>query len=504
MWTPHDAGMNQTQARRRRHGSGRLRGWPVAVIGLAATALLGGCAALQRDTPAAHEVTVPPAWSTVIGDPASPAASRSTAAWWQRFDDPLLTGLVTQALQANTSVLGAQSALRQARALRDVAAAGLQPRVNASGSAQHGTSGGNSTGNVFRFGLDASWELDLFGAQRSALATSEATARASAASLGDVQVSVAAEVALTYIGLRNAQARQAIARDNLASQLQTLQITVWRAQAGLLSELQVQQARTASAQTQAQLPALQTAIEQSAQALAVLTGQAPGALAALVTTPAAVPRPDGDLALGLPADTVRQRADVRAAEQQVLAASGRVAQADAARYPSFSLGGSLGLSALTLGGLGHAAAVASTLLAGVSLPVWDGGAARAQVQAQRAALDQARSAYRGAVLAALKDVEGALVALRDDRERHARLQQAAEAATAAATLSRHRFSAGLVDFQTVLDTQRSQLATQDSLASVQAELSADQVRLYKALGGGWTPDDPGAAVPLTPSGPVTR
>ena len=256
MWTPHDAGMNQTQARRRRHGSGRLRGWPVAVIGLAATALLGGCAALQRDTPAAHEVTVPPAWSTVIGDPASPAASRPTAAWWQRFDDPLLTGLVTQALQANTSVLGAQSALRQARALRDVAAAGLQPRVNASGSAQHGTSGGNSTGNVFRFGLDASWELDLFGAQRSALATSEATARASAASLGDVQVSVAAEVALTYIGLRNAQARQAIARDNLASQLQTLQITVWRAQAGLLSELQVQQARTASAQTQAQLPAL--------------------------------------------------------------------------------------------------------------------------------------------------------------------------------------------------------------------------------------------------------
>ena len=491
--------------------SGQLRTRPLrrreAVAGLCMAWVLGGCAALRPVAPVEPQADVPHAWSTALGDSGALPEARSTVAWWQHFNDPLLTSLVTQALQANTSVLGAQAALRQARALRDATAAGLQPQLTGSGSAQHGTSGGSSTGNVFRAGLDARWELDLFGAQRSALATSEATARASAASLGDVQVSVAAEVALAYIGLRSAQARLTIARDNLASQLQTLQITDWRAQAGLSSGLQVQQARAASAQTQAQLPALQSAITQSAHALAVLTGQAPGALAALLATPAAVPQPGGERALSLPAETLRQRADVRAAEQQVLAATGRVAQADAARYPSFSLSGSLGLSALTLGGLTSGAAVASTLLAGISLPVWDGGAARAQVQAQQAALDQARSAYRGVVLGALKDVEDALVALRDDRERHARLQQAAQAATAAATLSQHRYSAGLIDFQTVLDTQRSQLATQDSLASARADLSADQVRLFKALGGGWTPDDGAAAPtpePAGPAGPVNR
>jgi NodT family efflux transporter outer membrane factor (OMF) lipoprotein len=411
-------------------------------------------------------------------------------AWWQRFNDPVLTGLVADALSANTSVLGAQAALRQARALRDVSAAGLQPTLSTSASAQRSRSGGTggTTSNLFQAGLDAGWEIDIFGAQRNALAASDASARASAASLGDVQVSVAAETALSYITLRGAQSQQAIASDNLASQLQTLQITEWRVQAGLLSGLEAEQARAAAAQTRSQLPALQTQVEQAAHALAVLTGRPPAALAALVAAPSAVPQPAGDLALSLPADTLRQRADVRAAEQQALAAQSRVAQADAARWPSFRLGGTLGLSALTLGALGQSAALAGSLLASVSLPLWDGGAARAQVRAQQAALDQTRALYRGTVLLALQEVEDALVTLRNDRLRAAFLQDASSAATRAATLARQRYGSGLVDFQTVLETQRSQLSTQDSLASINASVSADHVRLYKALGGGWSPD----------------
>jgi outer membrane protein TolC len=148
----------------------------------------------------------------------------------------------------------------------------------------------------------------------------------------------------------------------------------------------------------------------------------------------------------------------------------------------------VGRNALTLGGLGQSAALVTTLLASVSLPLWDGGAARAQVRAQQAALDQARTSYRATVLLALKEVEDALVALRNDRERLARLQEAASAATRAATLARQRFASGLVDFQTVLETQRSQLGTQDSLASTGADLGADHVRLFKALGGGWRPE----------------
>jgi NodT family efflux transporter outer membrane factor (OMF) lipoprotein len=380
--------------------------------------------------------------------------------------------------------------------LRDVSAAGLQPTLGSSASVQRSRSGINgnasSTSNLYQAGLDAAWEIDIFGANRSALAAAEAAARASAASLGDVQVSVAAEAALGYIALRGAQAQMATATNNLASQMQTLQITEWRAQAGLLSALEAEQARAAAAQTQALLPALQTTVQQAAHALAVLTGRPPAALAALVAAPAAVPQPAGSLALSLPADTLRQRADVRAAEQQVLAAQSRVAQADAARWPRFNLGGSLGLSALTFSALGNGAAVAGSLLASVSLPLWDGGAARAQVRAQQAALDLSRASYRGTVLLALQDVEDALVALRNDRLRATSLQGAATAATNAATLARQRYGSGLVDFQTVLETQRSQFSAQDGLASITASLSADHVRLYKALGGGWQPDAEGA------------
>ena len=176
---------------------------------------------------------------------------------------------------------------------------------------------------------------------------------------------------------------------------------------------------------------------------------------------------------------------MRRAEQQVSGALARVSQAEAARYPDFRLAGSLGLSALTLGGLGRGAAVFDSLLASVSVPLFDGGAVRAQVRAQEAALEQTRIAYQSVVLAALQEVEDALVALANDRQQLARLQSAAEAASNAALLAQQRYASGLIDFQVVLDTQRTLLATQESVASTGASVSADHVRLYKALGGGW-------------------
>ncbi len=458
----------------------------IAPVLISMTLALSGCASVPQQCYAPVVVEIPAAWS--VADVPTTPGTASLAQWWLRFDDPLLSSLISQALEANTSVKSAQAALRQSRALRDVTAAGLWPDVGTSASAQYGTSGGHSSGNNFRAGLDASWEIDIFGSNRSALAASNATAEASAASLGDMQVSIAAEVALGYITLRGAQARLAIADDNLASQLETLQITQWRLQAGLVTAIEAEQARAQSEQTRAQLPALQTSIEQTRHALAVLTGRPPAALAGMLAAAGPVPRTDDNVGLGIPAETLRQRPDVRAAELQVTAALARVAQADAARLPNFKLSGSLGLSALTLGALTHGASVVSALAASISMPVFDGGASRAQVRAQQAALEQASVAYQAAVLAALKDVEDALVALRGGRERLLRLQQAADAAANAAQLARQRYSSGLVDFQTVLETQRTQLNTQDSVAGARAELGADHVRLYKALGGGWRVD----------------
>lgn len=415
---------------------------------------------------------------------ADPAA---LAQWWERFGDPQLSGLVTQALQANPTVRSAQAALQQARAQTEVQGAGLLPSLGTSASAQRSRSGGNSASNRFQAGFDASWEPDVFGGRRAALSASEADSRAAEASLGNVQVSLAAEVALNYITLRGQQERLAIARNNLASQQETLQISQWRLQAGLVTSLVTEQARAATAQTAAQVPALEASLAQSRHALAVLTGQPPGALEEALSAPRPVPAPPPALALAFPAETLRQRPDVRVAEERVTAALARVLQADAARYPNFRLSGSLGLGALTLGALTHGASVAHSLLAGVSFPVFDGGAARAQVRAQQAAAEQARLGYEATVWTALTDVEDALVQLRGDRERLVQLRVAAEAAANAALLAQDRYASGLIDFQAVLETQRTQLATQDSVASTTANLSADHVRLYKALGGGWEP-----------------
>ena len=447
--------------------------------------LLQGCA---HRAPVASEspgAALPVAWNAPLpaGVAVLPQAD-DLARWWERFGDPQLSALVAQALQAHPSALSAQAALRQARAQARVQAAGMLPDVSLSGSAQRSRSGGQ-TGNSFHVGLDAGWEPDLFGRLDAGVQASEADVRAAQASLEQVHVSLSAEVALQYISLRSLQQRLAIAQRNLETQQQTLQITDWRVQAGLATSLVAEQARAAAEQTAAQVPQLQANLAQAHHALAVLTGQAPAALDAALAAPQAVPQPSQALALDIPADTLRQRPDVRVAQERVQAALARVSQADAARYPSLRLSGSLGLRALTLGALGDSASLVHSLLGSVAVPLFDGGATQAQVQVQQAALEQARQAYQLAVLTALKEVEDALVALQGEAARLAHLQQAAQAAGNAALLAQQRYASGLIDFASVLETQRTQLATQDALATSQANLGSNHVRLFKALGGGW-------------------
>lgn len=456
---------------------------PRLALAAVALAALAGCASLRQPAPARDDPT-PSAWTaaTTGGD----AAVR--ADWWTRFGDPALAPLIAQALQANPDVEAARARLRQARAQREIAAAALSPTLGASGSAQASRSEGRDTAEQYRAGLDARWELDLWGAAAAGLRAADAAAQADALTLAQAQVAVAAEAALGLLQLRGTQAREAIARRNLATQLQTLQITQWRYEAGLVTQLDVEQARTAVEQTRAQLPALAAGAAQTMNALAVLTGRAPGALHAelAVGDAAAAPAVPPGLALAIPAEVLRRRADVQAAERRLAAAAARVEQADAQRLPGVSLGGSIGLSALTLGGLGSGAAVAS-LLAGVDLPVLDGGRLRAQVRQQEAARDEAAAAWRATVLAALREVEDALAALRSTREQLAAQQAAERSARSAATLAAQRYRSGLVDFQNVLQSQRTLLAAEDAVATTATGLATAHVRLYKALGGGWDP-----------------
>lgn len=472
---------------------------PLALLALVGALALAGCAApgTPRANPPAP-LDVPSSWS------AAPSGTDPTplAEWWRGFGDETLSQLVREALAANTSVRSAQAALRQARATRDATVAGAGPSLRFGGSAQRSKSGDNPAGNRFQAGFDAGWEPDIFGGNAAGIAASEADVRATETTLAHAQVSLAAEVAIHYIELRNLQQRLALARRILALQQETLQITRWRVQAGLASSLELEQATASTAQTEAQIPALEASLEQARHALAVLTGQPPAALQERLASVAAVPVPPDGWALSLPADTLRQRPDVAAAAHRLQAALARLDEAEAARYPSLQLSGSVGLSALTLGGLtGGSATVANALLASISWPLFDGGATRARIEAQDAAVEQARLAYEAAVLAALQEVEDALVAIRGDRERLERLRVAAAAAANAELLARQHYASGLIDFSAVLETQRTLLSAQDNLAGAHATLSADHVRLYKALGGGWQPDVPTAASLTTEASP---
>lgn len=473
---------------------------PARLIGpIFAAALLGlsGCASLQQPPAPAAPLPVPDGWRAAAPAGAPFAASAAPAAgevaalaqWWRRFDEPVLPGLVEQALVGSTDIAAAQARLRQARAQRELTAANRAPSLSGSGSAQASRSEGGPTADRYAASIDARWEADLWGGSAAGLRAADATAEASAVTLAGTRVAVAAEVALNLLQLRGTQARLAHAEANLASQQQTLQIVRWRADAGLVTQLDVEQALTAVEQTRAQVPALQASAAQAMNALAVLTGRAPGALAELLRAPAPAraPATPPDLALALPAEVLRQRPDMRVAELQWQAAAARVEQADAARLPSLSLSGSIGLNALSLSGLGGAPAAAS-LLAGVSVPLFDAGRIRAQVRQQEAARDEAEAHYRATLLAALQEVEDTLVGLRSTREQLAAQQAAAASARNAAQIAEQRYRSGLVDFQNVLQTQRTLLSAQDAVAATATTLATQHVRLYKALGGGWTPE----------------
>lgn len=450
---------------------------------LGASLALAGCSHLPEPAPTVAAPPLPGQWS----QPGTARDPAQLARWWRLFDDPLLAALVEQALQASIDVRSASATLGQARALRDLSAAGRQPQADVGASAGRSRSGG-VRGNSLRTGLDASWELDLFGATAQALRGAEADARTAAADLATVQLAIAGEVGQAYVQLRGYRLQQALAEQNLAAQLETLRLTQWRAQAGLVSSLDAEQARATAEQTRASLPAYTNNIAQTEHRLAVLLALPPKALGERLGPATTVPMAAAAaLPLGVPAETLRARPDVRAAESAIAAETARLAQRRAQALPSFSVSGSLAMQAATAAALTGGGAVVSSIAAAVSWPLWDGGANRAQQAAQQAVLDRSRIAYEAAVLTALEDVENALAALGASQAQRASLEAANDAAQNALLLARHRYQAGLVDFTTLLEAQRTALNVSISLANARTSESLNLVLLFKGLGGGWTP-----------------
>ena len=470
----------------------------VRIVGslVGAVAVLAGCAVSPAALPSpGAKVAIPAQWSAQApGVPAAVAAIDPR--WWVAWGDPALADWVERALQANTDVAAALAAVAQARALRDVAQAATGPSLGVGASAQRAQTGDAAARTSLGAKLDASWEIDLFGRRAAALQAGQADVWASQATLGQVRVTLAAEVVTAYLELWGLRERLRVTQASLHAQEEALQLTQWRAQAGLASELDVQTARAAVEQVRASIPALQASAQQARHALAVLAGQPPGA--PVPEPPAAPLQPPAAWSLPVPADVLRQRPDVAAAEARLQAAFARSRQAQAARWPTLNVGGTLSVAAPRVTELFDAAALTRSLALALAASVFDGGAAQAQVRAQEAAVEQAHAALQGALLSALRDVENALVALAADRQRLDHLQTAVAAAAEAETLASQRYRAGLIDYRTLLDAQRTLLAVQGELATAQTTWATNHVRLIKALGGGWAPPADGAALSATP------
>lgn len=467
--------------------------WRAVVL----VAALAANEALAESKVATPRVAVPQQWTSI--DRFLPNDSiEDMSEWWQKFSDRTLSRLIEQSLKNSPDLRTAQAKLRESRARRGLAAAERRPSITASASTTNSSSSNSDNGSnngtyytssgnsgTYYGGSDFSWDPDFSGAKRSASRAAEADYRANEADLHNTQVSLAAEVALNYVQLRAYQTRLEIAKRNEASQSETLQITLWRQQAGLVGSVDVEQARANRDQTRAQIPNLEANISETEHTLELLVGLAPGRLADEFAGGNGIPTPPDEIAIGIPADALRQRPDVRAAEQRILAETARTSQQRAARYPSFKLTGSIGLQALT-GFLTGGTSGLSSLASSLSQTLFDGGRIRQNIEIQSAVQQQAVVKYESTVLTALKEVENALVAFSKTRERLASLTTAAEAASNAATLAQNRYTAGLVDFQTVLDTERTVLNLEDSVATTQADRTTAVIQLYQALGGGWS------------------
>ncbi|OZI37061.1 RND transporter [Bordetella genomosp. 10] len=467
--------------------------------------------------------------------PAAPAASVTESTdpdpqWWRGFNDSVLDSLIDRAIAGNLTLR--QAVLRIVAARQQARAVGARalPQLNGTGSytyqklglkgilesrgipgkidrlgapdsplndispdagAQASSAGkkileeADKPVNLYTLGVDASWELDLFGRVRRGVEAANAQTESALEDRNDALVSLEAEVARTYAMLRGAQLLDRIARDEVRVSQDTLDLTRSRQQSGLASQTDVERADAQLGAIAAQLPQFEQQAAQALNALAVLLGQPPGTLDAELSTPGAVPPVPPTVPVGLPASLARRRPDIRRAEADLHAATAQVGESIAELFPDISLTGQFGFRATQASYLTRWASHFYSIGPQVSIPIFQGGALRAQVAIAKA--DQAASVlnYRQTVLSALRDVDDALVRYRTDQARQATLQRVADANARAFDLARDGYRSGLNSFIDVLDTERQLSDSRVQLAQQTVLVTTDLVALYKALGGGW-------------------
>lgn len=464
----------------------------------AAAACIAGCMVGPNYRPPA--VTVPAHWSEQAGDgQAIPSAS---PAWWKLYGDAALDDLIQRALRANLDVQDADDRMREARAMARADRAASRPTLDASASVARGRESANAPGvspfpqggdigsgasprNVFQAGFDASWELDLFGGMRRSIEAARADAQAAQFDRDAVALSLAAEVARTYVDLRSSQAQLQLARQSAGAQREALALVRSRYTGGLATDVDVATAEAQYHGAEAAVPAWQTLCKQDVHRLGVLLGEPPESLSGEL----AADRPLNDtlpaVAAGLPSDLLRRRPDIRRAERQLAAASARIGVATAQLYPRFSLDASAGLASFTASNFFDPHSGIWAVGPSLTWPIFHGGRIRATIEVRNLQAQQALLAYRKTILTALEDVENALAAYHGERQRHAALSAALASNRQALEHARALYQGGMADWRSVLAQQQRVLQAQGELVRSTAAEWTGQIALYKALGGGW-------------------
>jgi multidrug efflux system outer membrane protein len=474
----------------------RTNRWPA----LAVAAAMAGCA-VGPDYEAPRP-RVSASWSGLEEKgpgQASVANARSAdlGRWWAAFNDPALDSLVDRALGSNLELRTAAARVREARALRGVAQGALLPEVEAGAgyarehlSANVPQPGAGMTGNFYQAGFDSSWEIDVFGGTRRTVEAATAEEEAALEDLRDVRVILLADVARNYAELRGFQTQLAIARQNVDAQEKTLELTRARRDAGRATDLDVARAEALVSTTASAIPALETAIRLSIHRLGLLLGQEPGALKAELSETKPMPRVPPEIPVGLPTDLLRRRPDIRRAERELAAATARTGAATADLYPRFFLTGALGLESVSSSTFLTAASRQWSVGPQIHWALFQGGRIRAQIEVQNARQEQAATGFERTLLGALKDVEDALVLHAKEQVRNRTLAQAVASQQRAVDLADRRYAQGLVDFLSVLDAERQLYLAQDALVQSDRAVITDAIALYKAVGGGWTLEQP--------------
>lgn len=412
------------------------------------------------------------------------------AEWWSTLNDPILSDLMKKAVANNPDLGQARARIREQRARRNISRAGLFPTLDASGSHRKSRSseemGSGKETDAYSADVDAGWELDIFGGTRRSLEAATAELEAGEEDLRDVLVSLLAEVALNYTDVRVLQARMDVVEKNIVLQNQTHELVQSLYDSGLSGGLEMQQAKYNLENTRSQVPVLRISLEEAKNRIALLLGEAPGSVHGALKTHGPVPVCPPEIAVGVPADVLRQRPDIRRAERKLAAQTARIGAATADLYPKLSLTGSIGYESLDPDRLFLAGSRSWGFGPRITWPIFRAGSIRSNIEVQSALQEELLGRYEFVVLNALGEVENQLTVYMEEQIRKQNLKEARHAAMLALDLALNQYRAGMTDFTDVLDAQRSLLSFEDNLIQSEGNIVSGLVRLYKALGGGWT------------------